>query len=56
MAVERSVSWIERNGQRVADALTLFRISAIPFAVGLLASEERVAAQKVLQPVYHRGE
>ena len=44
MAVERSVSWIERNGQRVADALTLFRISAIPFAVGLLASEERVAA------------
>lgn len=48
MAAERSIPWLERRGQAVANALTLFRVLAIPFAVGLLASGDGAAAAALM--------
>ena len=40
----RFSSWMERQGRAVANALTLFRMAAIPFAIWLLELEMRIAA------------
>ena len=44
----RFSSWMERHGRAVANASTLFRIAAIPFAVWLIEADQRVAAAALI--------